>query len=84
MHPDLSQAIEAELQRLRASTHCAGDASIGVSDERDGWASLGATPLRGDFYWYGRADEILRRLRALPDAAGPEAVRSAFDSDAAG
>jgi hypothetical protein len=73
--------VEQELERFRATVEYAGSASIGVNDESDGWISLGATPARGDFYWYGRATELVRRLQALPDGAGADAVRLAFRSD---
>jgi hypothetical protein len=75
------ELVERELDRLDAAGEQAGAASIGVNDETERWVSLGATPERGDFYWYGRADELLERLRALPDGAGPEAVRREFRSD---
>jgi len=73
--------IEAELERLRAGVDGAGEEdSIGVNDEQDGWASLGASDSRRDLYWYGRDEEILARLRELPSGCGPGAVRREFRS----
>jgi hypothetical protein len=74
-------AIRTELSRLAATAADVGEAdSIAASDEGAGWASLGASEARRDLYWYGRAEELLERLRRLPDAAGPDAVREAFRS----
>jgi hypothetical protein len=75
----LLEAIVRELDRLGARPAQAGDVdSIDVNDERDGWASLGASEARRDLYWYGRAEVILERLARLPTGAGPEAVRGEF------
>jgi hypothetical protein len=74
-------AIEAELERLHDTPeHVAEDESFGVNDEHDGWTSLGASEHRHDLYWYGKAEELLERLRRLPDAGGPAAVREEFRS----
>jgi hypothetical protein len=74
-------AIQRELARLAATSDDVGEAdSIGVNGEAEGWASLGASEVRRDLYWYGRASELLTRLRRLPDGAGPDAVREAFRS----
>lgn len=79
MTDELLRAIEQELQRIGAGPEQAGeDESIGVNDERDGWASLGASEARRDLYWYGRVEVILDRLGRLPSGAGPEAVRDEF------
>jgi hypothetical protein len=73
--------IEAELERLRAGVEGAGEEdSIGVNDEQDGWASLGASDRRRDLYWYGRDEEVLARLRKLPSGCGPDTVRREFRS----
>jgi hypothetical protein len=71
-----------ELERIGALAGPAQD-SIGVNDEGDGWASLGATEARHDFYWYGRSREILARLRGLASESGPEAVRKEFHTEPA-
>ena len=72
-------AIDAELRRIGADPDTAGPAdSIGVNDEQAGWASLGASEQRHDFYWYGKAGEILDRLQSIDDRSGPVAVRLAF------
>ena len=79
MNDELLAGIERELERLAATPDAAGeDDSIGVNDEGGGWASLGDSELRGEFYWYGRQEQILARLSRLPDGAGPEAVRLEF------
>jgi hypothetical protein len=71
-------AIEAELERIGTGPRTTEPGSIGVNDERDGWASLGASQARRDFYWYGRVEEILDRLRVLETGSGPGAVRAEF------
>ena len=74
-------AIELELARLRVTPAEAGEAdSLGVNDEAEGWSSLGSSESRHDLYWYGKAEELLERLRKLPDACGHEAVRAEFRS----
>ena len=81
MVEDTLALIEAELSRIGADAAEAGEVdSIAVNDERDGWASLGASPERRDFYWYGRAETILARLRTLTEGGGPSAVREEFHS----
>jgi hypothetical protein len=77
----LIAAIQEELDRIGAGEAAGGPDTIGVNDERDGWASLGATEQRHDFYWYGTCEEILRRLSGLPGGAGPGAVRDEFHTD---
>jgi hypothetical protein len=82
MDDDLLNAIEAELERIGAGSAQAGEAdSIGVNDESDGWASLGASEIRRDLYWYGTVQEILDRLTRLPTGAGADAVRAEFHVD---
>lgn len=79
--PDDLARIEAELSRIAAGPREVGEEdSIAVNDETDGWASLGASPARHDFYWYGRAETILERLRRLATDSGPTAVREEFRS----
>jgi hypothetical protein len=74
--------IARELVRICADADTtAEEDSIGVNDEGDGWASLGASPRRADFYWYGRADALLDSLRAVPAGAGPDTIRARFTSD---
>jgi hypothetical protein len=78
---DSLASIEDELDRIGASEQRAGELdSIGVNDESDGWASLGASERRHDFYWYGRTETILARLRTLATDSGPAAVRGEFRS----
>ena len=75
-------AIEFELERIGATPRIVGMRdSIGANDEEDGWASLGTSELRHDFYWYGQTHVILERLRELPDGGGPAAIRLAFRSE---
>ena len=74
-------AIAAELDRIGAGEAAGPVDSIGVNDEDEGWASLGASELRHDFYWYGRAEEILARLSPLAAGGGPRAVRDEFRAD---
>ena len=82
MSEDLLEAIGAELERIGADPEHAGEHdSIAVNDEREGWASLGASEQRRDLYWYGRSELILQRLAALADDSGPEAVRREFHTD---
>jgi hypothetical protein len=70
------------LNRIAADANSAGPHdSIGVNDEGEGWISLGASSARRDFYWYGRAEEVLRRLHAIAAGEGPSAVRHAFRSE---
>jgi hypothetical protein len=72
-------AIDAELRRIGADPETTGlRDSIGVNDEQAGWASLGCSEQRHDFYWYGKTGEILDRLQSLDDRSGPIAVRLAF------
>jgi hypothetical protein len=79
MAEDLLHAIVRELERIGATSAQAGEEdSIGVNDERDGWASLGASEARRDLYWYGKVDVILERLARVASGAGPEAVRAEF------
>jgi hypothetical protein len=79
---DLLRAIEIELNRIGAGPSTVGERdSIWFSDEAEGWASLGASEQRADFYWYGRAQEIVARLRRVHTDAGPDAVRFEFRVD---
>jgi hypothetical protein len=74
--------IETELARIGADSGSVGVwNSIGVSDEQAGWLSLGASEPRRDFYWYGRSEEMLERLRSIGTGAGPDAVRREFYVD---
>jgi hypothetical protein len=82
MSEHLLEAIAAELERIGADPLSAGERdSIAVNDERDGWASLGASEERRDLYWYGRCEVILERLAPLPDESGPQAVRREFHTE---
>jgi hypothetical protein len=81
MSEDLLDEIETELDRIGAGDTAGPVDSIGVNDEDEGWASLGATEVRHDFYWYGRAAEILERLKSLAAGGGPSAVRHEFRAD---
>jgi hypothetical protein len=82
MSEDLVEAVAAELERIGADPAHAGERdSIVANDEREGWASLGASELRRDLYWYGRSEVILQRLATLRDGSGPEAVRREFHTD---
>jgi hypothetical protein len=79
MSEDMLQAIVRELDRIGALPVQVDEAdSIGVNDEGDGWASLGASEARRDLYWYGRVEEILDRLGRLPSGGGPDLVRAEF------
>jgi hypothetical protein len=78
-HEAVLQTIETELERVAVGPEDVGEElSIWVNDEEDGWASLGASEQRADFYWYGLAEEILGRLRGLPSGSGPEALKTTF------
>jgi hypothetical protein len=78
---DLLELIRFELRRIAADVEGAGELdSIGVNDESGGWASLGASPGRHDFYWYGRQEVMLGRLRQLASGSGHLAVREGFRS----
>jgi hypothetical protein len=82
MSDEWLEAIGAELERIGASPNRVGERdSIAANDERDGWASLGASEERRDLYWYGRCELILERLRRLPTDGGPAAVRQEFHTD---
>jgi hypothetical protein len=82
MGKGLLPAIATELQRIGAGPDQAGEVdAIGVNDEDDGWASLGASDTRRDLYWYWTAEEILERLARVPSGGGPEAVRAEFRVD---
>jgi hypothetical protein len=74
-------AIIIELHRIQADVAPSPAHTIGVSDELGGWISLGASEKLANFYWYGRSDEALSRLRRLPGSAGPEAIRLEFSVD---
>jgi len=80
---DVIAAIKDELFRLRARSQDVGPDAIGVEDRGNGNAVLhGVSARRGDFFFPGRATEILERLRGLPDqpehGSGPEVIRSEF------
>jgi hypothetical protein len=75
-------ACGEELDRIGAGPDVVSERdSIGINDEEDGWASLGASEARADFYWYGDVEEILKRLRRVPAGSGPEGIRSEFRVD---
>jgi hypothetical protein len=75
-------ACDEELDRIGAGPDAVSERdSIGINDEEDGWASLGASEARADFYWYGAVEEILTRLRRVPAGSGPEGIRSEFRVD---
>jgi hypothetical protein len=79
MATDRLAEIAAQLQRIGAGPDQAGETeSIGVNDEGDGWASLGASEQRRDLYWYGPQVVLLQRLARLASGAGPDAVRAEF------
>jgi hypothetical protein len=74
-------AIAAELERLHVSELLLGSTDgLDVNDELDGWSSLGSSAERHDLYWYGLAEELLHRLRELPERCGRNAVCDAFRS----
>ena len=77
--PDVVEDRRAELLRLGHPTVPHVD-SIGVSDRGSGNDLLSGSPRGVDFQLFGGASAILERLRALPDHAGPERVRSEFAS----
>jgi hypothetical protein len=74
---DTIEKIRAELFRLRARVEDVGRDGIEAGARGDDGAVLQCRSGR-DFYWTGRADEILQRLSGLPDDSGPEAIRSEF------
>jgi hypothetical protein len=80
---DVIAAIKDELFRLRARSLDVGPDAISVEDRGNGNAVLhGVSTRRGDFFFPGRATDILERLRGLPDqpehGSGPEVIRSEF------
>jgi hypothetical protein len=81
MGPETIEAIRRELFRLRADEASVGPVhAIYVRDRDHGNAVLqssGRAPR--DFDWFGSAEEILRRLCALPENGGPEVIRSEFE-----
>jgi hypothetical protein len=73
--------VATELERLHVTEDDVSEReSIGVNDELDGWCSLGSSEIAHDFYWYGRLEELIERLREMQDGAGPAAVREEFRS----
>ena len=73
------EAIRSELRRLRADVGSVGPAEgIRVQDRWGGVATLAVSVHERDFLVADPAEEILTRLRALPDDVGPEGVRSEF------
>lgn len=73
-------AIRDELFRLRALPEDVGPLdAIYVGDRQHGNAVLsGHARKTPDYFYFGKATEILERLRGLPDDSGPEAIRSEF------
>ena len=70
-------AIRAELFRLRADGASVGPAAaIYVRDRGHGNTVLQGSTRAPTFDWFGSAEEILERLRSLPDDGGPEMIRS--------
>ena len=72
--------IRRELSRLKATVDDVGriDAIHAKSFGPINAALQGSPRHPREFDWFGRADEILRRLAKLPDDAGPDAIRSEF------
>jgi hypothetical protein len=52
--------------------------AIYARDRKHGNAVLQGSTRTRAFDWFGPAEEILERLRGLPDDGGPEAIRSEF------
>ena len=77
MSDDTIEKIKAELFRLRARVDDVGRDGIEVGARGDDGAVLQCRSGR-NFYWAGRADDILQRLSGLPDDGGPEVIRSEF------
>ena len=72
-------AIRAELFRLRADEASVGPAAaIYVRDRGHGNTILQGSTRAPTFDWFGSAEEILERLRGLPEDGGPEMIRSEF------
>jgi hypothetical protein len=74
------EAIREQLVRLRAAHQDVGylDA-ISVGDRGYGNVLLSGSVRRlPPFEYFGKATEILERLRGLPGDSGPEAIRSEF------
>ena len=70
-------AIRAELFRLRADEASVGPVTaIYVRDRRHGNVVLHGSTRAPAFDWFRSAEEILERLRSLPDDGGPEMIRS--------
>jgi hypothetical protein len=73
--------IQQELFRLRARPADVGPLDgITVGDRGHGNAVLQSTARGRRLDWFGSTEEILTRLRGLPDDAGPEVIRSEFAS----
>jgi hypothetical protein len=73
------EAIRSEIFRLRADEGSVGPTeAIYVHDRDNGNAVLQASARGRDLDWFGSAEEILERLRGLPEGGGPEAIRSEF------
>jgi hypothetical protein len=72
-------AIRAELFRLHADEVSVGPAqAIYVRDRKHGNVVLQGSSRAQAFDRFGSAEEILERLRSLPDDGGPEVIRSEF------
>jgi hypothetical protein len=67
------EEIRSEIFRLRADEGSVGlvDA-IYVRDRKHGNAVLQGSTRGRAFDWFGSAEDILERLRGLPDAGGPD------------
>ena len=73
------EAIRSELRRLGADVGSVGpEEGIRVQDRWGGVAALAVSAATRDFIIADPVEEILTRLRALPDDVGPEGVRSEF------
>jgi len=73
------EEIRSEIFRLRADEGSVGPVDvIYVRDRGHGNAVLQGSTRARAFDWFGSAEEILERLRGLPDDGGPEVIRSEF------
>ena len=75
------EEIRSELFRLRADVGAVGERdALRIVDRGGGFATLKGSSRRPYFQVDDKAEVILQELRKLPDDAGPERIRSEFDT----